>query len=165
MTKRHWRELVEIVGVVSIVAALLLVAAEIRQSNRIAAAQAERQLANAYRTLYRERATNPEFAKLFPKLEAPEGHLTTATETSQIRGIAWHFINVLWSVQGTYENGLISRETRDEYIVDLAYSIEHWPGIRSHYVFIYENLESIQNVDIYAPITDYIAALPASDEP
>jgi len=59
MTKRHWRETVEIVGVVSIVAALLLVAAEIRQSNRIAANQAERQLADAHRTLYAERASNP----------------------------------------------------------------------------------------------------------
>ena len=165
MTKRHWRETVEIVGIVSIVAALLLVAAEIRQSNRIAATQAERQLADAHRTLYAERASNPEFAKLFPKLEAPEAHLTTATESSQIRGIAWHSINVLWSVQSAYENGLLSRETRDEYMVDLTYSLEHWPGIRSHYVFIYKNFESLQNVEIYSPISDYIATLSVAKEP
>ncbi len=163
MTNRHWRELVEIVGVVGIVAAMILVASELRQSNQIAAAQAELQINAQYNALNIARATDPDVAKLFPQLEAPEAHLITATEASQIRGIAWHEINLLWSVHSAYESGLISREVRNGYIVDLAATMEKWPGIRPHYVEIYENLESIQGLREYRPIADYIAARSAAE--
>ena len=157
MTNRHWRELVEIVGVVGIVASLILVASELRESNRIAAAQAELQINEQYNLSNIARVSNPDVAKLFPKLEAPEAHLTTATDASQIRAIAWQRINILRSVHSAFENGLISRKVRDAHIADFAYTIEKWPGIRSHYVDIYENLDSIQGVEEYAPIADYIA--------
>jgi hypothetical protein len=165
MTNRHWRELVEIVGVVCVVAALLLLAAEIRQSNRIAAAQTAIQIATAYDALHLERAGNPEFAKLFPKLEAPEAHLTTATETSQIRGIALHYFSVLWAVQSAFDNGLISRETLDTYVSGLAHTLETWPGIRPYYVEMYEGIALAQNADVYAPIAEYIAAQAAPEAP
>lgn len=158
MTNRHWRELVEIVGVIGIVASMILVASELRQSNNIAAAQTALQISEGFNVLNSARATDPDFAKLFPKLESPESHLITATEASQIRGIAWHFINIIGSVQSAYENGLISREVRDGYIVDFAYTMEQWPGIRSHYVAIYENLGSLQGARAYQPIADYIAS-------
>jgi len=158
MTNRHWRELLEIVGVVSIVASLLLLAAEIRQSNNIAVAQTALQIASAYNEMHLARATNPEFAKLFPKLTAPEAHLTTATEASQIRGIALHYFSVLWAVESAFENGLISRETRDEYVAGLAHTIKTWPGIRPYYVELYESLGVLKDAAVYAPIAEYIAS-------
>lgn len=155
--------MLEIVGVVSIVASLLLVAAEMRQSNQIAAAQTAMQIATAYNEMHLQRATNSEFAKIFPKLEAPSAHLITATDASQIRGIAMHYVSILWAVQGAYDNGLISRKTRNEYVKGLAYTIEKWPAIRPHYVAIYKDLDSSLYADIYAPIADYIASLPEAE--
>jgi hypothetical protein len=159
MTKRHWREVVEIVGVVSIVASLMLLAAQVRQSNDIAAAQSGLQIADSFSALHLERASNPDFAKLFPKLEGPEAHLTTATDASQIRGIAWHYINIMWSVHIAYENGLIDKKTRNDYILVFAANLERWPGIRPHYVKIYRDLETIQGLKVYAPIAEHIATL------
>jgi hypothetical protein len=162
MTNRHWRELVEIVGVVGIVAGMILVASELRESNRIAVAQAETQMEmlinERFNTLNVARASDPNVAKLFPKLEAPEAHLITATEASQIRGMAWHGINTLWAVHSAYENGLISLEDRGGYIDDFAATLAAWPGIRPHYVAIYENLDAAQGVREFAPIAAYIAA-------
>lgn len=158
MTKRHWRELVEIVGVVGIVAAVLILAGQIRQSNKIAAAETEIQLAETYNLLHVEQASNPNFAKLFPKLEAPAAHLTTTTEAAQIRGIAWHYVTHLRSVSDAYENGLISRKARNEYIADFTDNFERWPGIRSHYVAIYTETEALQGLEVFAPIAEYIAA-------
>jgi hypothetical protein len=169
MTNRHWRELVEVVGVVGIVAAMILVASELRESNRIAVAQAamqiEMQINEQRNSINIARASDPNVAKLFPKLEAPEAHLITATEASQIRGMALQGINNLWSVHSAYENGLISREVRDGYIVDFTHTMEAWPGIRPHYVAIYESLGSIQGVEEYAPIADYIAAQSEAEMP
>jgi hypothetical protein len=164
MTNRHWRELLEIVGIVAIVASLLLLTTEIRQSNRIAAAQTPLQIAAAFDELHLARAVNPDFAKLFPKLEAPEAHLTTATEISQIRGIAWHYFTVLWSVQNAYENGLLNRETLDRYIAEFAYILERWPGIRSHFVDIYGLTGSAHEAEVFTPIADYLTPQAAVDE-
>ena len=165
MTKRHWREIVEIVGVVAIVASLLLLAAEVRQSNRIAAAQAEFQLSDAYNQLNLQRATDAAFAKLFPKMESPAGHLVTATETSQMRGIAWHWTNIMWSVNSAYENGLLSREIRDFYVADFAYMLQDTPGIRSHFVAIYEDLGPMQSAAVFTPIAAYVVAEADNESP
>ncbi len=169
MTNRHWRELLEIVGVVGIVAAMILVASELRESNRIAVAQAEMQLemqiSERHDMLNIARASDPDVAKLFPKLEAPDAHLITATEASQIRGIAWHGINNLRSVHAAYDNGLISRDVRDSYVEDFANTMQAWPGIRPHYVAIYESLDAIRDAEEFAPIVDYIASRPEVETP
>jgi hypothetical protein len=165
MAKRHWRELVEIVGVVGIVAALILLAAQVRKSNDIAASNSALQLADSFNALDFERASNSEFAKLFPKLESPEVHLTTATDASQIQGIARHYFNIMGSVQSAYEQGLIDASARNAYIESFADQFTRWPGIRAHYVTLFEQRESIQTLDVYAPIADYIAAQVAPEEP
>jgi hypothetical protein len=162
MTNRHWRELLEIVGVVSIVAAMILVASELRESNRIAIAQAEMQIEmqinEQHDTLNLARAADPNVAKLFAKMEAPAAHLITATEASQIRGIAWHGINNLRAVHAAYDKGLIGRDVRDGYVEDFANTMEAWPGIRPHYVAIYESLGAIRDAEEFAPIFDYIVS-------
>ncbi|MGI9270399.1 MAG: hypothetical protein ACR2QT_01390 [Woeseiaceae bacterium] len=163
MTKRHWRELVEIVAVVSVVASMLLVAAEVRQSNRIASVQAELQIAEQHNALNIQRASDPNVAKLFPKLAAPEAHLTTATEASQIRGIASHHMYVLRSVHNAHKKGLLSSEARDIYVLDLARTMKEWPGIRPHLVAIYDSLGAEKGVEVYTPIAKHIAAQTAPE--
>ena len=165
MTNRHWRELLEIVGVVSIVAALLIVAAQLRKSNEIAARQTAMQLAISYDAIPLERATNPEFAKLFPKLAAPEAHLTTATESAQIRGIAEHYFVMQGAVQNAYDGGLIDRQTFDLYTARFARTLETWPGIRSHLIELYDNLSSSQQSAALAPVAAYREKIGATDEP
>jgi Tfp pilus assembly protein PilE len=169
MTNRHWRELLEIVGVIGIVAAMILVASELRESNRIAVAQAkmqfEMQISERHETLNIARASDPNVAKLFPKLEAPDAHLITATEASQIRGIAWHEVNSLWSVHSAYKKGLITRKFYSDYVAGFADTLEAWPGVTPHYVDIYQNFDAIQGLTEFAPIADYIAAQPENEAP
>lgn len=152
--------MVEIVGVVGIIASMILVAAELRKTNDIASTQAEMALAEQFNAIYLERASNPDIAKLFPKLESPEAHLTTATDASQIRGIAGYYINSLRSVQNAYKDDLISRKVRDSYVAELKQTLKDWPGIHSHYVDIYKNTEALHGSVEFAPI----AALVATEE-
>ncbi|MCH7822921.1 MAG: hypothetical protein IIA07_12960 [Proteobacteria bacterium] len=129
-----------------------------RQSNRIASAESELHLTSIYSTIHVERASNPDFAKLFLKLEAPEKHLTTATEGSQIRGLAWHMVDIMWAVQSAYDNGLLSFAVLDAYKADLGYQMDRWPGIRPHFEFIYESNSSLHDKEIFEPIAAYIAS-------
>ena len=149
--------MVEIVGVIGIVASMILVAAELRKANDIASTQAEIALAEQHNILNQQRATNPDLAKLFPKLEAPEAHLTTATDASQIRGIAWHNVNFLRSVQNAYKDELISRKVRDAYVADFARTIERWPGIRPHYIEIYQETEALHTGSEFAALAELAA--------
>lgn len=84
MKQRHWREMVEIVGVLSIVAAILLLASEVRQSNHIAQAKIEIDVAQLYNEVNLSRAPDPDFAKIFAKVQDPDDHLLTATDLSRI---------------------------------------------------------------------------------
>lgn len=149
--------MVEIVGVVGIIASMILVAAELRKYNDLAATQAEIALAEQFNALQLARASNPDIAKLFPKLESPEAHLTTATDASQIRGIAWHYVNSLQSAQKAYKDELISRKVRDSYVAELAQTLEDWPGIHSHYIDIYKKNEDLHGSAEFAPIAELVS--------
>jgi len=156
MHRRHFREAVEIVGVVSIVASLLLVAWEVRQANRIAAAEIEIQLRQGINVLNVARATTPEFARLFPKLAAPAGHLITATEDSQFKGIAWQMINLNWAAQIAHNHGLLSDARLESYTSSVEQVLEAYPGLHNHLIAIYSANPELQQSRVFDPLSDLI---------
>lgn len=152
MKNSHLREVVEIVGVISIVASLLLVAWEIRQSNRIAAAEIEMQLAHGFNAMNMSRATTPDFAKLFPKMSAPGSHLVTATEESQLRGLAWHFVNLYFAAQIAHDNGLLEHRRLDTYRLDLEQTLDRFPGLHPAFLQIYDAFPEMRNMPVFEPL-------------
>ena len=154
MKNKHLRETVEIIGVISIVASLLLVAWEIRQANRIAATQIEMQLAQGFNEMNMNRATTPDFARLFPKMNSPGSHLVTATEESQLQGLAWHLANLYYSAQIAHDNGLLDPWRLDMYRQDLAQTLERFPGLHASFVQIYESFPEMQSMPVFQPLRD-----------
>ena len=138
MKNTNWREIVEIIGIVSIVASLLLLATEVRQSNRIAVADIRLQIAdNDNKTLF-ERATNAEFAKLYAKLESPDGHLITATEQQQIKGLARHYYINAVAVQVAYDQGFLTDQEFERRLFRFGKLIESLPGLLPEFVLLHE---------------------------
>lgn len=154
MKDRHLREIVEIVGVISIVAALLLVAWEIRQSNRIAVAEIEMRLGDEFDELHLQRATKPDFAKLYPKMNSPGKHLVTATEESQIQGLAEHLVNLYYSAQVAHDNGLLDAQGLESYRQDLAQTLERLPGLAPAIVRIHESTLEMRAMPVFQPLRD-----------
>ena len=152
MKNRHLRETVEIIGVISIVASLLLVAWEVRQANRIAAAEIEMQLSQGFNTLNMSRATMPDFARLFPKMTSPENHLVTATEASQLEGLAWHFVNLYYSAQIAHDNGLLDARRLDMYRQDLVQTLDRFPGLHAAFLQIYDTFPEMQSMPVFQPL-------------
>lgn len=164
MHRRHWREIVEIVGVISIVAALLLVAWQLRQGNRIAAADVEIQLAQRFRSIHLIQATDPEFAKLFPKLAAPESHLITATEDSQIDGLARQYTNLFAAVQAAYDNRALTPAQFETYLLEAQDIVERYPGMRPYLLQIYEASPALHGKDMFRPIAELATETQPSTE-
>ena len=147
----HLKEIVEIVGVVSIVAALLLVAWEIRQTNRIATTEIALQLADQFDDIHRDRATMPAFAKLYPKLESPESHLVTATESSQMEGLAARYLDIFVAAQVAYDDGIMSRSQFQRYLDSAGTIVDSYPGLHP---YLLQGIESngLQSLEVLQPI-------------
>lgn len=154
MKNTHLRETVEIIGVISIVASLLLVAWEVRQANRIASAQIEMQLAQGFNEMNMSRAMTPDFARLFPKLNSPGNHLVTATEESQLQGLAWHFTNLYYSAQIAHDNGLLDPQRLDMYRLDLAKTLDRFPGLHASFLQIYSSFPEMRSMPVFQPLSD-----------
>ena len=150
----NWREIVEIIGIVTIVASLLLVALELRQSNRIASSQLEVEMAQLFNQNMLQRATNAEYARLYAKIVEPEAHLITATEQQQIAGLAWHYVNTFYVAQAAYDNGLLSDEELAVYIHDLEVVIEEFPALVPHFIDIREARDWVGTTPIFRPIME-----------
>lgn len=158
MHRSHLREAVEIVGVVSIVASLLLVAWEVRQSNQIAETEVVLRLADQFNEIHESRVNSPEVAKLYPKLTSPQSHLITATENSQMEGLAWRYVNIFAAAQIAYDNGVMSREHFDRYITGAESLVKAYPGLHPHLIAVGARLPGIRSMEVMRPLATLAAA-------
>jgi hypothetical protein len=159
MKKDHWREFVEVLGIVSIVAMLLLVAWELRETNRIARADAGAAVASRIGQIHLRRMSDPDFAQLFPKIAAPNAHLITATEASRIDGLARYVVNVFTSAQDAFEAGMIDADALRHYRHQLDTLLEDYPGLRRYIVNVYRGRPELGDAEIFQGLAE-----PAGDQ-
>ncbi len=156
MKQTNWREIVEILGVLSIVGSLLLLATEVRQSNRIATAEMEVGLAEGFMNMQVNRYSNTDVAKLWIKIVEPEGHLITATDHSQMRGVTWVYVNLFWMAQIAHDNQLMTDDMLEGYVAVVRWILEYRPALREHFIFIYGSQTDMARARIFAPIGELI---------
>ena len=105
MTRENWREILEFVGIIAIVASLVLVAYELRQTTALFAAEAMYQTNTALDNAYRARAQDPVLAQLIMDGQAnPE----SSTRLEQVQFAAWlrADLNAAEAAWVYYETGL-----------------------------------------------------------
>jgi hypothetical protein len=107
MKNKNWRDVAEIVGMISIVAGLILVTWEVRQANNIAKAQIVMDLAAQANEFNSATYGNSEVAELVAAISDPSHIDFSETQESMMTGVAWHFANIFWSAQRAYDNGLL----------------------------------------------------------
>ena len=114
MTGEKWKEILEFVGIFAIVASLVLVAYELRQSTVVSITQATFQVNVAIDASYRARAQDPVLAQLII-----DGHANTESLTDLERNqfAAWlrADMNNLEAMWFYYDNGLIPEKDMDGY--------------------------------------------------
>ena len=152
-SSNHLKEIVEIVGVVSIVTSLLLVAWEIRQTNRITSAGTALELSAQLNAIDRDRVSSVNVAKLYPKLRSPESHLVTATESSQMEGLAGRYISVLAAAQEAYDERLLDRGQFERYVRVAQSVVEEYPGLHPYLLSVSESRE-LRSLPILQPIAE-----------
>lgn len=156
MKKMGLRAISEIIGTVSIVAGLLLVAWEVHQANNIAKAEVVLQLAAQYNEFNSARFQSPAVADLSLAMLGRNEQELSDTDRSMMAGAAWHFGNIAWSAQVAHDSGLLSRAELDKYRDDLAWMIEYMPGLREEFAFMYKSMPNVRNEYVFQPIRQYL---------
>ncbi len=149
MKKDHWREFVEVLGIVSIVAMLLLVAWELRETNRIARADAGAAVTARIGQIHLRRMSDPAFAQLFPKIAAPNAHLVTATEASRIDGLARYVVNVFTAAQHAFDAGIIDGDALRHHRQQLDLLLEEYPGLRDYVIDAYRSRPELAGAAVF----------------
>lgn len=152
MKNNQWRNLLEIIGVLSIVAGLLMVAMEIRQANRIATAQTVMQLAAQFNEFNAARFENPALADLTAKIQRPDDISMSSTERSMASGLAWHFGNIFWSAEIAHQNGLLSDDDLLKYRSDLEWMITYMPGLNPEFLIMFDTMPAVEESVIFEPL-------------
>tara|TARA_R110002049_G_scaffold78774_15_gene200571 strand:+ start:6122 stop:6625 length:504 start_codon:yes stop_codon:yes gene_type:complete len=161
MKQTNWRELVEVLGVVSIVAALFLIALELREANRIEyhIAEAQTQIAISERlaSMLAAQARDPELAKLYAKMSAERGHLITATDESQMQALARQYLNIYRTVQICYDNGLLPAQQLATHASDLAALLQAYPGLKEALQTGLDELGDAGRSAVFKPLGDALS--------
>jgi hypothetical protein len=158
MKKVNWRGIAEIVGFVSVVAGLILVAWEIRQANNIAKAQIVLEIASQANEFVSAQFQNPDLADLARAIADPDGREFTETQESMTSAVAWHFANIFWAAQRAYDAGLLGDDDIVLYQASLAWHLENHPGLRPAFIHVYETAPWTRDMFVFQPLVELAEA-------
>lgn len=154
MKKKNWRGVVEIVGIISIVAGLILVAWEVRQANNIAKAQMVMELAAQANEFNSATFGSSDVAELVAAMSDPNHTNFSQTQESMMTGVAWHFANIFWSAQRAYDNGLLDDDDIQMYQSSLAWHLENHPGLQPAFRTVYDTAPWIRDLYVFRPLVE-----------
>lgn len=154
MNNENWRDVAEIVGIVTIVAGLILVAWEVRQANNIARTQVVMELASQANEFNSSAFASSDVADLLTVISDPEGVDISETQESMIASVAQHFANLFRAAQRAYDNGVLGDDDILMYQSSLAWHLESLPGLRPAYVTIYDNTPWLREMYVFQPLVE-----------
>ena len=146
-----WRGTAELIGLVAVVLSLLLVAYEVRQSNRIAQATTTYEIGRDVNSFNELGYSSGEFAELLVGLTKNDFQ-PTEIQALQARLLAHRFINI-WTVQETaYRNGLLTDEQFEATKTDVQTVMNAFPGLREDWDSVFEAQPQMVNQEVLKPL-------------
>ena len=147
------RETVEVVGIVAVVLSLLLVAYEVRQSNRIAQATTTYEIGRDVNDFNVLGYSDPNFAAFLLKLRNPEFD-ATPVEALQTRLIANRFVN-LWTIQEkAYRNGLLTDTQFALTRADVVTVMTVFPALKKPWRDMLRDEPRLLDYEVLAPLRE-----------
>lgn len=142
---------IEVSGFIAIIVSLLLVAYEVRQSNRIAHATITYELGRDVNDFNQLGYSDQAFANLLLLLSSEQSEYSDV-QRLQIRLLANRFVN-LWTVQEeAFRNGLFTREQIEVTKRDVVTVMTAFPGLHSPWKDVLESQPSLKQSDVLEPL-------------
>ena len=142
------REFAEVVGIVAVVASLLFLAYEIRQSNRIARSTVTFELANNSAEIQEIIWTSPVIAELQARAADP-GYELTESEEIMMRAQVRRHMNLWGAVEVAFRNGHQTREQLDIMLDEVESTIRRLPATHAIWRDEMNNYEGLGVFEFY----------------
>ena len=156
INRKTIRDTVELVGIIAVVLSLLLVAYEVRQSNRIAQATTTYEIGRDVNQFNELGYADPEFAALLVKLRDPE-FKPSNVEAMQVRLLANRFVN-LWPIQEkAYRNGLLSDAQFAMTKGDVVTVIGAFPALIEYWGYVLRDEPRLAEYIVLEPIVTAVS--------
>lgn len=148
-----WLALVANLGVI---AGIVFLAFEIRQSNRIAIATSEIALRQTYGALSESVMESPEMAEVLFKAKSPDATLSGAERVMGEFYIARE-LNTWRAVERAHANGMASSTSLDAAIDDIRLIFREYPGLRYAFEGTVEGYPANSQSVVYRTVTELLA--------
>ncbi len=123
-------QIIEIVGITSVVISLMFVAYQIQQTNQIAVVTTELETMNNFSSLNEAIFSDGEFSSLLTSSMKPE-FTPTEDEITRLRSWVYRSHNIWLAAETAYENDMLSESTYQGVLNDISFNIGFNPYLRS----------------------------------
>jgi hypothetical protein len=149
------KDVIEMVGIAAVVLSLLLLAYEVRQSNRIAQATTTYEINRDINQFNELGYSSAETAALLIKFR--ENSPLTDIETLQLQLMARRFLN-LWTVQETaYENGLLTDEQIGMTKADVISVMMIFPALKNVFLTLIREQPELREFYVLQPLVSELS--------
>ena len=144
----------EIFGALAVVATLVYLSSQIRQTNRIAKSSVNSELMQKYTDFLNDILTSQEVGELSTRLTDPGYVASSDLERQQIKAFTNCLMNIWFSAESSFTEGQMEASLYKIYCEDVSVRLKQWPAIRVYAVEMLESYPNIHDLKIFAPVFD-----------
>ncbi len=144
-------QLLQILANVGVIAGIVFLAVEIRQSNRIAIATTEIEIRNNWAPINSAIYSDQNIAELLVKCREVDPILTEV-ETEQAIAFIFQWANSWLAIEEAYKNGMVSAETFATVEDDIRLVVEVYPGLIPFLRFMVDGTPSMSRSTVFQSI-------------
>ena len=156
-TKRlnNWLTLAANLGVI---AGILFLALEIRQSNRIALVANEMEIRKSYADVTQSLFANRESSELLARATSSDAEFDAA-ESGMLYSHVLTMLNIWMAVEIGYNNGMLPRRTYDDMEDDIRSYAKYYPALHSFFQDLMNDYPSGRESEVYRMINDALSEM------
>ena len=145
----------QIFASLSVLAGLVFLALEIRQSNQISIATTEIAVREAYGSSNESVYTNPAFAALLVKARTTDADFSE-TELEMLDYFFGRMMNIWGGTEEAYANQMVSRKTYEKAFDDMNWTIRAYPGMRPLFQDYVNSYPSSSESELVQELVQYL---------
>jgi hypothetical protein len=139
----------EAAGIVALLASLVFVAMEIKQSNKIAIASIQYDVLSDFNEYHRQVLADPEVAEFISILKKSDDRAFSPADEVRLHSFITIFINIWFAIHTAHENGQLTDDTYQIYLEDVQSFVLEYPRVAPYLKESIRRTPSILDFEIF----------------
>ena len=143
------RTVAEAAGIVALLASLVFLAMEIKQSNKIAIASIQYDILSDFNEYHRLVLADPEVAEFISILKNADDRALSPAGEARAHAFVTNFINIWYVIHTAHENGQLTDDTYQVYLEDVRSIVLHYPRVAPYLKESIQRTPGLQDMEIF----------------